>query len=328
MAEITATRELSREDFLYPSLSPNRSGRLALDAVHTMYWEECGNPRGVPVVFLHGGPGGGSSPDHRRYYDPVFYRIIVYDQRGAGQSTPLGELKDNTTSHLVADLEQLREHLGIERWLVFGGSWGSTLALAYAEAHPRRALGLVLRGIFLCRPLEIRWFMYDMRFFFPEAWRAFAGFLPEPERGDLLGSYYGRLTHPDPAVHMPAAHAWSRYESSCSTLLPDAELIAHFDEDPVALAIARIESHYFVHRIFLPEGALLAGINRIRHLRCTIVQGRYDVVCPILSADELSGAWPEAGYIIVPDAGHSAREPGIARELVGATDRLRAKLGR
>ena len=170
--------------------------------------------------------------------------------------------------------------------------------------------------------------MYDIRFLFPEAWRTFAGFLPEPERGDLLGSYYRRLTHPDPAVHMPAAHAWSRYESSCSTLLPDAELIAHFDEDPVALAIARIESHYFVHRIFLPEGALLAGVDRIRHLPCTIVQGRYDAVCPILSADELSGAWPEAEYIIVPDAGHSAREPGIARELVAATDRLRAKLRR
>ena|SRR2546425_1365161 len=328
MAEVMATRELSREDFLYPSLSPNRSGRLALDAVHTMYWEESGNPRGVPIVFLHGGPGGGSSPDHRRYYDPAFYRIILYDQRGAGQSTPLGELEDNTTSHLVADLEQLREQLGIARWLVFGGSWGSTLALAYAEAHPSRARGLVLRGIFLCRPLEIRWFMYDIRFLFPEAWRTFAGFLPEPERGDLLGSYYRRLTHPDPAVHMPAAHAWSRYESSCSTLLPDAELIAHFDEDPVALAIARIESHYFVHRIFLPEGALLAGVDRIRHLPCTIVQGRYDAVCPILSADELSGAWPEAEYIIVPDAGHSAREPGIARELVAATDRLRAKLRR
>ncbi|OLE18767.1 MAG: prolyl aminopeptidase, partial [Betaproteobacteria bacterium 13_1_20CM_3_63_8] len=206
------SRVLSREDFLYPPLSPNRTGRLKLDSLHTMYWEESGNPRGAPVVFLHGGPGGGSAPDHRRFYDPVFYRIIVYDQRGAGQSTPLGELADNTTPHLIADLERLRTHLSVERWLVFGGSWGSTLALAYAQAHPDRVQGLVLRGIFLCRPLEIQWFLYEMRFIFPEAWRAFAGFLPEAERCDLLGGYYRRLTDPDPGVHMPAAHAWSRYE--------------------------------------------------------------------------------------------------------------------
>src|SRR6266550_4431176 len=280
------SRVLSREDFLYPPLSPNRTGRLKLDSLHTMYWEESGNPRGAPVVFLHGGPGGGSAPDHRRFYDPVFYRIIVYDQRGAGQSTPLG-------------------------------------ALAYAQAHPDRVQGLVLRGIFLCRPLEIQWFLYEMRFIFPEAWRAFAGFLPEAERGDLLGGYYRRLTDPDPGVHMPAAHAWSRYEGSCSTLLPDPELMAHFDEDAVALAIARIEAHYFVHDIFLPENALLAGIERIRHLPCAIVQGRYDAVCPILSADELHLAWPEARYVVVADAGHSAREPGIARELVAATNRFR-----
>ena len=325
-SEHIATRALAREDFLYPALAPNRAGRLALDAVHTMYWEECGNPSGVPVVFLHGGPGGGSSPDHRRYYDPAFYRILLYDQRGAGQSTPLGELANNTTPHLIADLERLRAHLGIERWLVFGGSWGSTLALAYAQAHAERVLALVLRGIFLCRPLEIRWFLYDMRFFFPEAWRAFGDFLPEAERGDLLAGYYRRLTDSDPAVHMPAAHAWSRYEASCSTLLPDPDLMSHFDEDAVALAIARIEAHYFMHNLFLAENSLLANIERIRHLRCAIVQGRYDAVCPILSAEDLHRAWPEAEYIIVPDAGHSAREPGIARELVAATDRFRSLL--
>jgi len=319
-----ATRALSRDDFLYPALEPGRSGRLKLDALHTMYWEESGNLRGVPAVFLHGGPGGGSSPDHRRYYDPRFYRIVVYDQRGAGQSTPLGELTDNTTPQLIADLERLRAHLGIDRWLVFGGSWGSTLAIAYAEAHPDRVLGLVLRGIFLCRPLEIRWFLYDMRFVFPEAWRAFAEFLTAAERGDLLASYHRRLVDPDPAVHMPAAHAWSRYEGSCSTLLPDPELVAHFEEDGVALAIARIEAHYFVNDIFLPDNSLLANIGRIRHLPCTIVQGRYDAVCPILSADDLHRAWPEAEYIVVADAGHSAREPGIARELVAATNRFRA----
>jgi len=322
------TRALSREEFLYPSLSPHRGGRLPLDALHTMYWEESGSALGVPVVFLHGGPGGGSSPDHRRYFDPRFYRTIIYDQRGAGASTPLGELTDNTTPHLVADLERLREHLGIERWLVFGGSWGSTLAIAYSEAHPERVLGMVLRGIFLCRPQEIRWFLYDLRFVFPEPWRAFSEFIPEPERGDLLGAYHRRLIDVDPAVHLPAAHAWSRYESSCSTLLPDPELVAHFDEDAVALAIARIEAHYFTNHIFLPDNALLAGIERIRHVPCTIVQGRYDAVCPIVSADDLHRAWPEAEYVIVPDAGHSAREPGVARALVAATNRFRGRLSR
>jgi len=321
-----ATRSLSRNDLLYPPLAPRRTSRLALDSLHVMYWEDCGNPRGVPVVFLHGGPGGGSSPDHRRYYDPKFYRIIVYDQRGAGQSTPLGSLTDNTTPHLIDDLERLRAHLEIERWLLFGGSWGSTLALAYAQAHPDRVLGLVLRGIFLCRPLEIRWFLYEMRYFYPDAWNAFAGFLPEAERDDILSGYYRRLTDPDPALHMPAAHAWSRYESLCSTLLPDPELVAHFDEAPVALAIARIEAHYFKHRMFLPEDALLRNVATIRHLPCTIVQGRYDVVCPLRSAHDLHEAWPEAEYIVVPDAGHSAREPGIARELVAATDRFRRLL--
>ena len=322
------TRLFSRDDYLYPALSTYRSGRLALDGRHTMYWEECGNPRGVPVVFLHGGPGGGIAPDHRRYYDPAFYRIVLYDQRGAGQSTPLGELTHNTTAHLVSDLERLRAHLGIARWLVFGGSWGSTLALAYAQAHPERVLGLVLRGVFLARECEIRWFMHEMGSVFPEAWRAFAGFLPEAERGDLLAHYHRRLTSPDPSLHMPAAHAWSRYESSCSTLLPDPDLVAHFEEDAVALAIARIEAHYFLHRLFLAERPLLAGVERIRALPCTIVQGRYDIVCPIRSADDLHRAWPEAEYVVVPDAGHSAREPGIARELVAATDRLRGRLPR
>jgi len=326
MRNTDATRVFSRDDFLYPAVAPNRTGRLALDGLHIMYWEESGNPRGIPAVFLHGGPGGGSSPDHRRFFDPAFYRIVVYDQRGGGQSTPLGELTDNTTGHLVADLERLREHLRIDRWLIFGGSWGSTLALAYAQSHPTRVLALVLRGIFLCRPVEIHWFLYQMRFLFPEAWRSFAEFLPEEDREDLLAAYYCRLTSPDPQVHLPAAHAWSRYEGSCSTLMPDPELVAHFDEDAVALAIARIEAHYFVHNIFLPSDALLTNIDRIRHLPCAIVQGRYDAVCPILSADELHRAWPEAEYIVVADAGHSAREPGIARELVAATDRFRARL--
>src|SRR5208337_4481032 len=207
-AASSATRLLLRDDYLYPPLAPHRSGLLALDALHTMYWEECGNPRGVAVVFLHGGPGGGIAADHRRYFDPAFYRIVLYDQRGAGQSTPRGELTDNTTKHLIADLERLRTHLAVERWLVFGGSWGSTLALAYAQAQPERVLGLVLRGIFLARAFEVRWFMQEMRFVFPEAWRAFAGFLPVSERDDILTAYYRRLTHPDPTLQLPAAHAW------------------------------------------------------------------------------------------------------------------------
>ena len=239
---------------------------------------------------------------------------------------PLAELADNTTHHLVADLEQLRRHLGIAQWLLFGGSWGSTLALAYAEAHPMRCLGLVLRGIFLARPAEIDWFMHGMRHTFPEAWRAFSEFLPARERDDLLGSYYRRLTHPDPAVHMPAAHAWDRYEGACSRLLPSADPLPKFDSDASALAIARIEAHYFVHDAFLGADELLANVGRIRHLPCTIVQGRYDVICPPVTADELARAWPEAEYIVVPDAGHSIREPGITRELVAAMVRMQARL--
>ncbi|PZP57197.1 MAG: prolyl aminopeptidase [Azospira oryzae] len=308
---------------LYPEIQPYASGMLPLDDLHTMYWEEAGNANGVPVVFLHGGPGAGAVPNHRRFFDPTHYRIVIYDQRGAGRSTPLGELRNNTTPLLIQDLEKLREHRGIERWFVFGGSWGSTLAIAYAEAHPQRCLGLVLRGIFLCRKREIDWFLYGIRNFFPEAWRAFAEFIPEAERGDLLAAYYRRLTDPDPAVHMPAARAWSVYEGSCSTLLPSPETVDYFAADTVALGLARMEAHYFVHHIFLPENALLDNLDRIRHLPAVIVQGRYDVVCPIVTADELARAWPEAEYIVVPDAGHSAWEPGIRAELVKAMERFK-----
>ena len=308
---------------LYPEIEPYASGMLPLDAVHEMYWETSGNPNGIPVVFLHGGPGAGASPKHRRFFDPSSYRIVVYDQRGAGRSRPLGELRDNTTPHLVADLEGLREHLGIERWLVFGGSWGSTLALAYAEAHPSRVLGLVLRGIFLCRPCEIDWFLYGMRSVFPEAWDRFAGFLPAGERGDLLEHYHRRLVDPDPDVHMPAARSWSLYEGACSTLLPSQETLAHFGDDVVALGLARIEAHYFRNGIFLPPNALLANVDRLRSVPGVIVQGRYDMVCPIVSAHELAAAWPEAKYVVVPDAGHSAWEPGIAAAVVDACDRFR-----
>jgi proline iminopeptidase len=311
---------------LYPEIEPYESGMLRLDALHEMYWEESGNPRGLPVVFLHGGPGAGSAPAHRRFFDPVRYRIVVSDQRGAGRSRPLGELRSNTTPLLVADLETLRQHLGIERWVVFGGSWGSTLALAYAIEHPERCAGLVLRGIFLCRRSEIEWFVYGVRNIFPEAWAAFAAHVPEEERADLLSAYYRRLTDPDAAIHMPAARTWSIYEGSCSTLLPSAETVAYFASDIVALGLARIEAHYFTHNIFMPDNALLENIARVRGVPAVIVQGRYDAVCPIVTADDLHRAWPEAEYIVVPDAGHSAWEPGICAELVRACERFKTRL--
>ena len=313
---------------LYPEIEPFDSGMLPVDARHTLYWEQSGNPRGVPVVFLHGGPGAGSSPGQRRFFDPAFYRIVLFDQRGAGRSVPHGELTDNTTPHLLADLEKLRTRLRIDRWLVFGGSWGSTLSLAYAETHSERCLALVLRGIFLCRDGEVDWFLYGLRSVFPEAWREFVAPIPESERHDLLTAYVRRLNHTDPAVHMPAARAWSVYEGRCSTLLPSAEALAYFSGDHVALGLARIEAHYFRHRLFLPEDALLQNVQRIRRIPAVIVQGRYDMVCPPVTADELHRAWPEAEYILVPDAGHSAWEPGIRAQLVAAMERLKAVLPR
>jgi proline iminopeptidase len=308
---------------LFPPIEPYRSGTLRLDARHTMYWEQSGNPRGVPALFLHGGPGAGATPVHRRFFDPVFWRIVIFDQRGAGRSTPLGEVADNSPEHLLADIERLRLALGVERWLVFGGSWGSTLALCYGESHPERCLGLVLRGIFLSRHEEIEWFLYGIRKVFPEAWRAFSGFLPKAERGDILAGYYRRLLDPDPRVHMPAARAWSIYEGACSTLLPNPETVAAFAEDRLALGLARIEAHFFSRHIFAGDTDLIAHIDRIRALPGVIVQGRYDMVCPIHSADQLARAWPEAKYVVVPDAGHSAMEPGIREQLVLATEQMK-----
>ncbi|OGA26477.1 MAG: prolyl aminopeptidase [Betaproteobacteria bacterium RIFCSPLOWO2_02_FULL_65_24] len=312
---------------LFPEIDPHASGMLRLDGLHCMYWEECGNPRGIPAVFLHGGPGAGSAPGHRRFFNPETYRIVVYDQRGAGRSIPLGELRDNTTPHLVEDLETLRRHLKIDRWLVFGGSWGSTLALAYAETHPERCLGLVLRGIFLCRKSEIDWFLHGIRTLYPEPWDRFASFLDPHERGDLLRSYFRRLTDPDPAVHMPAARSWSVYEGSCSTLLPSPDTVAYFAGDVVALGLARIEAHYFINDIFLPENALLENARKLGPIPGIIVQGRYDVVCPAVTAHELAAAWPQARYRIIGDAGHSVWEPGILSALVEATETFRKKGG-
>jgi len=304
---------------LYPRIEPHAQGYLDVTGGHRLYWEQSGNPAGVPVVFLHGGPGAGSNPSHRRFFDPEHYRIVIFDQRGAGRSTPFGETRDNSTQALVADMEALRAHLEIDSWFVFGGSWGSTLALAYGIAHPGRCRGFALRGIFLGRRSEVDWFLYGMKLVFPEAWRRFAGFLPEPEQGDILAAYHRRLTDPDPDVHRPAAEVWSQFESACSTLY-------HGDgggSGRGALSLARLEAHYFVHDVFLPEGHLLDNVARVSHLPCVIVQGRYDMVCPIATADELARAWPGADYVVVPDAGHSAMEPGIRSALVRAMDGFR-----
>jgi proline iminopeptidase len=311
---------------LFPEIEPYATGRLDLEGRHSMYWETSGNPDGIPVLFLHGGPGSGASASHRRFFDPARYRIVIFDQRGSGRSTPLGELTDNTTPQLVADIERLRAYLDVSRWLVFGGSWGSTLALAYGEAHPERCLGFVLRGIFLCRRSEIEWFLYGMRNVFPETWRQFAGFIPEAERADLLTAYRLRLEDADPDVHLPAARHWSLYEGACSTLLPSEDTMRHFGDDTVALGLARIEAHYFANDIFLPAGSLLENVGKIRHLPCVIVQGRYDMVCPAVSAFDLKNAWPEAELIVLPDAGHSAWEPGIRAQLVAAVARFAERL--
>ena len=308
---------------LYPPIEPFRTGRLPLDPRHVMYWEQSGNPRGAPVLFLHGGPGAGATAVHRRFFDPDYWRIVIFDQRGAGRSTPLGETADNSPAHLVADIERLRRELGIERWHVFGGSWGSTLALDYALTHTQRCAGLVLRGIFLCRTEEIDWFLYGVQRIFPEAWRNFSEFLPEAERGDLLAAYHRRLLDPNPAIHLPAARAWSLYEGACSTLLPNPDTAAAFGDDRLALGLARIEAHFFSCHLFTGDRDLVRRIDRIRHLPGVIVQGRYDMVCPIRSADLLARAWPEADYVVVPDAGHSAMEPGIRKQLVLATERMK-----
>jgi len=309
---------------LYPPIEPYETGLLAVDELHTLYWEQSGQPDGVPVLFLHGGPGAGAAPGHRRFFDPQYYRIVILDQRGAGRSMPLGELRANTTEHLVADIERLRVTLGIERWFLFGGSWGSTLALAYAQIHPERCRGLILRGVFLMRRREIDWFLYHMGLFFPEAWERFANFLPADERGNLLEAYWRRLTSDEPRQRLAAARAWSLYEGSCSSLHPNLELVAASAEDGHALGLARIEAHYFRNNLFEPDDRLLEGVGRIRHLPAVLVHGRYDIICPIATADELHRRWPEASFQIVPDAGHSAMETGTRIALVGATERFKA----
>jgi proline iminopeptidase len=312
------------QTWMYPSLEPHRSGTLKVSSIHEIYWEVSGNPQGKPVVFVHGGPGGGTSPEHRRFFDPRKYRIVLFDQRGCGKSKPHAELRENTTWDLVSDMERLRAELGIERWQVFGGSWGSTLALAYAQTHPERVTELVLRGIFLLRKKEIDWFYQEgASWIFPDTWAPYLAHIPEAERGDLVTAYHKRLTSDDPKVRLEAAIRWSVWEASTSRLYNDPQMIAKYGADEFALAFARIEAHYFVNRGFLKtDDQLLRDVGKIRKIPAVIVQGRYDVVCPIRSTWDLAQAWPEAEFFTIPDAGHSMFEPTIARALIAATDRF------
>ncbi len=306
---------------LYPELVPYRTGRLRVSDLHELYYEECGSPAGKPVVMLHGGPGGGVTPIMRRYHDPRLYRIVLFDQRGCGRSIPHASLKENTTWDLVADIERLREHLGIDRWQVFGGSWGSTLALAYAQTHPDRVSELILRGIFMLRRAELEWFYQEgCSWLFPEAFADYAKVIPAAERGDMIAAYYARLTSKDPAIQVEAARAWSAWEGRTLSLLPDFDRERLFSEDHYALAFARIECHYFVNRGFFDtDDQLLGNAHRLRDIPGVIVHGRYDVVTPIKNAFDLAQAWPEAKLRVVPDSGHAMTEPGIINELIAAT---------
>ncbi len=308
---------------LYPPIEPLDQGYLDVGDGHSIYWEVCGNPDGLPAVFLHGGPGAGSSPDHRRLFDPARYRVLLFDQRGCGRSTPHASLEANTTWHLIADIERLRRMLGVERWLVLGGSWGSCLALAYAQTHPERCHGLILRGIFTLRRAELLWFYQEgASWIFPDLWEAYLAPIPEDERGDLMAAYHKRLTHPDRAVQVEAARAWSLWEGRTLTLLPDPQMAVRHGEDRFAVAFARIENHYFVNGGFFEEGQLIRDASRLKDIPGVIIQGRYDICTPMQTAWDLHRAWPEAAFVVVPDAGHAWTEPGILHEIVSATDRF------
>ncbi|XP_076904148.1 proline iminopeptidase-like [Bidens hawaiensis] len=315
--------ELNRK--LYEEIEPYATGMLKVSDVHTINWEQSGNPSGHPVVFLHGGPGGGTSPSNRRFFDPEFYRIILFDQRGAGKSTPHACLEENTTWDLVKDIEKLREHLKIPEWQVFGGSWGSTLALAYSQSHPDKVTGIVLRGIFLLRKKEIDWFYEGgAAAIFPDAWEPFRDLIPENERDCFVKAYHKRLNSDDLNTQYEAARAWTKWEMMTAHLIPNEETIKRGDNDAFSLAFARIENHYFVNKgFFSTDSHLLDNIDKIKHINAVIVQGRYDCCCPMMSAWDLHKAWPEADFKVVPDAGHSANESGIAAELVAANEKLK-----
>ncbi len=312
---------------LYPAIEPFACEQLAVDETHSLYLERCGKPEGIPVLFLHGGPGAGCTPTHRRYFDPDRYRIILFDQRGCGKSMPRAELKNNTTQHLIADIERIRKHLGIERWLIFGGSWGSTLALAYAEQFTERVTGLVLRGIFLCRKQDIQWFyQHGASRLFPDYWQDFLEPIPESQRHDLVQSYYNILTGADSEKLLTAAIAWSLWEGRTATLLPDAAIENYFAQPEFALSMARIECYYFVHDSFLEANQLIKNATRLESVSGVIVHGRYDVICPLDGALALNKAWPESKLVVVPNAGHAATEPGIVDALITATDQFAINL--
>jgi proline iminopeptidase len=312
---------------LYPEIEPFDSGMLRVSDIHEIYYERCGNPEGIPVVFLHGGPGGGLIPLYRQFFDPKAYHIVLFDQRGSGASKPHAELRENTTWDLIHDIETLREKFGIDKWFVFGGSWGSTLSLAYAETHPDRCSGLILRGIFLTRRKELLWFyQYGASEIFPDFWERYRDEIPFEERGDFMTAYYKRLTSDDEQTRLSAARAWSVWEGATSKLYPSKDLMEHWENEHEALSLARIECHYFMNNSFFPtENYLIENVDKIRHIPTVIVQGRYDVVCPMTSAWDLHRAFPEAELNVVPDAGHSISEPGIAAALVEATDKFREK---
>jgi len=316
--------QTSQRRTLYPVIEPYKSGHLEVGDGHSLYWELSGNPDGKPAVFLHGGPGGGSSPDHRRQFDPQRYNILVFDQRGCGKSTPYARLENNTTADLVADIEKLRELVGVDKWLVFGGSWGSTLSLAYAQAHPERVTELVLRGIFTFNQYEIDWLYVEggASAIYPDKWEEFVSIIAPEERGDLVEAYRKRLTSDHPDEQLRAARSWSAWEASTVTLLPSQETLEHFTSREVAIAIARIENHYMAHQGWLEEGELLRGVEKIRGIPGIIVQGRHDTCTPPKAAWALKKAWPEVDLQIVPDGGHLYDEPGILDGLIRATDRF------
>jgi proline iminopeptidase len=312
---------------LFPHIEPYNTHTVAVSDGHHLYVEECGRADGLPVVFVHGGPGAACELYHRRFFDPDVYRIVLFDQRGCGRSTPHASLQGNTTQDLIADMEVIRRTLGIERWVVFGGSWGSTLGVAYAETHPERVLGLILRGIFLCRPRDIHWFYQEgASFLLPDYWSDYLEVIPELERDDLMGAYYRRLTGDDELAMMAAARAWSLWEGRASTLLPKAEVVEHFASPHTALSLARIECHYFMNNSFLEDNQLLQHAARLRDIPGVIVHGRYDVVCPLEQAWALHRVWPQAQLMVIPDAGHSATEPGIVDALLTATNRFAVRL--
>jgi len=312
---------------LFPQIEPYEFGFLEVDSTHKIYWEKVGNSEGVPILVLHGGPGAGGNTSLRQFFDPNYYNIIIFDQRGSGRSTPSACIKNNTTQDLIKDIEKLRILLKINKWIIFGGSWGSSLSLAYSQEYPKNIISIVLRGVFLCREKEIKWFLSGIKNIFPDYWNRFSSFLPIEEREDLLNSYYKRLTSKDPKIYQKAAVSWARYEANCSTLLPNASVYEEFVDTQMAVNLARLEAHYFINKLFLKEGQLLKNINNILNIKGYIIQGRYDAICPIESAYDLADSWPNANIRIIEAAGHSSLEKPIQNALIETTEEIKKTIG-